>query len=230
MTFAKECSRFVTAEMRTNALANVAKYAWAAKEQASAIEAAERWMELSDEELWSLPTSQELPRTIHTNKTVGCPKCGKGILPYGDYPWRLDPWDRPWKLKCPNCAVVFPKNDFCAFYKTALDERGMFRRALGDRSLLVEVVDRDGMGGQCGGYGLYHSTRAVAPLAETLAACPDYTKYNLVKDYPKLKQCFLVLPRLNCLDAAFPPIGDSGSTGDWRRAGDVSTFVQVFNV
>jgi len=454
---AKKCSRFVTAEMRANALANVKKYSWAEQEQTNAISYAESWVKLSDDELWNLVTSQELPRDIHTNKTVGCPNCGDGIVPYGNYPWRHDFWNEPWKIKCPNCGEVYPKNDFYAFYKTALDAQGLFRRELGDRSLLfntehpdpndplhniyvddgygmvdekgnshhtvayynqwsqwraiyngltslanaytltdekqyahktavlldriadvypemdfmplhqmgfehshggpgrgriegciwetntarmaltydqiydgiqdnpelvafcsdkaaqyrlgdksnveticrhiennllleilksvkdgridgntgmthtclattaialdssrvaeewlewlfdsrypgdyprrkdpvpwvlVEGIDRDGMGGECGGYGLIWP-HGITRLAEILAVYPEYTNHNMIKEYPKLKQCFLIESRLNCLDAVFPPIGDSGSTGVWGRAGNVSNFVRGFKL
>ncbi len=48
---AKEHSRFVTAQMRANALANVEKYEWAKAEQEKEIEVCERWLEMSDDEL-----------------------------------------------------------------------------------------------------------------------------------------------------------------------------------
>ena len=457
--YAKQRSRLVTAEMRANAVANAQRYSWAEKEQQEAIANAGRWVKLSDDELWQMITSQELPRDIHTNKTVGCPNCGDGIFPYGNYPWTYDFWHEPWKLKCPNCGSVYPKNDFSAFYQTALDEHHTFHRELGDRSrlfnaehpdpkdplhqvyvddgygmvdekgnrhkviayynqwaqwrtvyaglafleraytltedkryahkaavlldriadiypamdfaplhymgfehshggpgrgriegciwetnttrmaytydhifeaiqddqelvafcaqksaqykledkssigaicrhiedhLLLEILtsvkdgridgntgmthtclattaialdrpevtaewldwlfdprypgdyprqkdavpwvlvaglDRDGMGGECGGYGLIW-TRGFVRLAEILALYAEYAKHNPppIKEYPKLKQCFLVEPRLNCLDAVLPPIGDSGSTGVWGRTGSVSTFVRGFRL
>ncbi len=447
----KACSRFVTAQMRANALANVKEYPWVARLQRRAVANAGPWVEMSDDELWAMPTSQELPRDIHTNKEIGCPKCGRGIFPYGNYPWKFDVWKRPWKLKCPNCGEVFPKNDFYAFYQTALDEHGMFRRDLGDRSLLfnaehpdpkdplhklyvddgygmldgkgrrhriiayynswaqwtcidravralsraftltndrrcahkaavlldriadvypemdfmplhkmgfehshggtgqgrilgciwetnrhwmayaydciydgirgdgelvkfcsvrankyklgdkssiaaicrhiedhllleilkstrdgriagnvgmthaclavtaialdrrgvtekwldwlfdprfpgdctkhkspipwvlVDGIDRDGMGGECGGYGLIWTGR-MKMFPELFARYPEYRKHDLLTEFPKLKQCFLVEPRLMCLDTVFPPIGDSGSTGNWGRVGNPRTF------
>ena len=466
----KECSRFVTAEMRVNALANVEKYAWAAKAQKAAIAAAAPWVKLSDDELWDLVPSQELPRDPHTNPIVGCPDCGKGIVPYGGYPWKSDFWEKPWKLTCPNCGEVYPKNDFHAFYKTALDEHGMFRRKLGDRSLLfnaehpdpkdplhnvcvddgygmmdengrihtmiayynhwaqwdriikglgaltraythtgerryahkaavlldriadvypqmdyllvdklgfkpedrsyrqrgriryrtwengvgtsmayaydkihdgiqgdeelvnscsrraaqhklgdkssipgicrhiedhllleilksvrdgriwgntgmhqqtlavaaialdrpketeewldylfdprfpehveqrykgrpetiasvrdsiprvfVEKLTRDGIGAECGSYGLGW-TRQLRGLPDILAKYSQYTKHDLLKEFPSLKQCFLIEGRVSCLDAAFPSIGDSSRTGGWYRPGNVSTFVKGYKL
>ena len=455
---AKERSRLVTAQMRANALVNVAKHPWAKAQQVGAVAAAARWVRMSDDELWALVPSQELPRDIHTNTLAGCPACGDGIVPFGNYPWRCDFWNARWKVTCPNCRAVFPKNDFAAFYRTALDERGCFRRKLGDRSLLfnpehpdpndplhkayvddgygmvdakgrrhrpvayycqwghwrtlyrglralsraytvtsdrryahkaavllgriadvypemdflplykqgfehshggsglgriegriwecavgrtmastydhifdgiqgdealvmfcsrkaaehklgdkssvaaicrhiedhllleilesckdgriagnlgmtheclaaaaialdrgaetakwldwlfdprfpgdynphkspipwmlVEGLDRDGMGGECGGYGLIWTGRMIA-MADLLSRYPAYTKHDLVRDYPKLKQCFLIESRLNCLGAVMPAIGDSGNTGSWGRAGRASTFARGFKL
>jgi len=140
---AKQCSRFVTAQMRQNAMENINKFEWAASEQKSAIAAAEQWVNLSDDELWALIPSQELPRDCFTNKEAGCPNCGDEIIPYGDNPWIIDFWDAPWQIKCPNCGQVYPKNDFYAFYKTTLDEHSFFRRELGDRSLLFNAEHPD---------------------------------------------------------------------------------------
>ena len=441
---AKECSRAVTAEMRANALANVERFEWAAARQKAAIAAAERWASKTDDELWEMITSQELPRDIHTNKEVGCPNCGQDIAPYGNYPWKaVDEW----KLQCPNCNEIYPKNDFQAFYNSALDEHGYFHRELGDQSLLfnaehpdpndplhklyvddsygltdekgnrhrfvayynswnrwadirravgdlataytltsdplyahkaavmvdriadvypdmnwgvfrklgfeqsdggsgrgriqgsiwevsdaninanaydvifdgiqddaelvtflsakaaqynlgdkssieaicrhieddllleilestrdgrispnlggrkvcvvntaaaldrpgvseewidwcfseefvdgysltwllTEGIDSDGMGGECGSYGLGWTYRMVS-FPGLLAKYPDYTKHDLVAEFPKLKQCFLIEPRLLCLDSVFPPYGDSGSTGAWSRLGSATRF------
>ena len=136
----KQCSRMVTAEMRANALANGEKYDWAANARKSAVSGAAGYLELSDDELWKMIASQELPRDIHTNKEDGCPNCGAGIFKHGNYPWRKA---GAWKLKCPNCGEVYPKNDFWEFYKTALDEHGFFRHELGNRKLLLNAEHPD---------------------------------------------------------------------------------------
>ncbi|MFP3903198.1 MAG: hypothetical protein ACLFWB_03030, partial [Armatimonadota bacterium] len=141
--WAKQCSRLVTQQMRQNALKNAEKFDWAAQDQQQAIDSAQRYIEMSDEELWKLIPSQDVPRGIHTNNIVGCPNCGDGIVPYGNYPWICDFRDRPWKIECPNCGEVYPKNDFGAFYESALDEHGFFRRELGDRSLLFNAEHPD---------------------------------------------------------------------------------------
>lgn len=141
--WAKQCSRLVTQQMRKNALKNAEKFDWAAQDQQNAIDSAQRYIEMSDEDLWKLIPSQDVPRGIHTNNIVGCPNCGDGIVPYGNYPWICDFRDRPWKIECPNCGEVYPKNDFGAFYESALDEHGFFRRELGDRSLLFNAEHPD---------------------------------------------------------------------------------------
>ncbi|MDP6775881.1 MAG: heparinase II/III family protein, partial [Candidatus Latescibacteria bacterium] len=447
---AKECSRFVTAEMRANAVRNAERFEWVRREQEEAASRADPWVQLPDVALWDMVTSQELPRSqiftsgvLYEGQRPRCPSCGDGILPYGNDPWRYDNREAPWKVRCPSCRELYPKNDFEAFYRTALDEHGMFRRALGDRTLLfnadhpdpddphhrvyvddgygmvdekgqryhpvacynnhaqwrtvlnglttlaraytltddrvyahkaavlldriadvypemdylplhemgfqhsqggtgrgrihgciaecsmgaysaetydliydgiqddaelvafcsdrarqfkltdkssvsaicahiednlllemlgsvkegqisgntgathvclaqaaialdrgdttldwldwlfdpgfpgdigryrdpvpwvlVEGLDRDGMGGECGGYGLIWKGRMIE-LAEILASYPEYTRHSMVADYPKFRQCFSVEPRLLCLDAAIPHIGDCGCAGAW---------------
>jgi hypothetical protein len=449
---AKSASRFVTAQMRQNALANVSKYEWAAAQQKAATNAAARWLEMSDDELWAMVTSQELPRDMHTNKEAGCPNCSDGITPYGNYPWRVV---GDWKLECPNCGQRYPKNNFRAFYESALDEHGFFRRELGDQSLLfnaehpdpndplhmvyvddgygmtdeksvrhrfiaaynyfgqwvrirtalddlarayaltsepvyahkaailldriadvypdmdfapfhalgfehshggrgggrvlgcliendhvwsmsraydiifdempgndalvqfcsaksaqyqlgdksspeaicrhiednlllemlrsykdgridgnparirnpaaaaialdrdgetaewldylfdpgypyeayqnpvpylaMEGLDRDGMGGMCGGYGTMQKDSLI-DLAEVMAAYPEYTTHNLVQDYPKLRQAFLIDHRLRCLNHVMPATGDSGSTGNWGGPPGPRVFLRGYKL
>jgi len=67
-------------------------------------------------------------------------------------------------------------------------------------------------------------------LAEILAAYPEYTKHNLVAEYPKLRQSFLVESRLNVLDAMMPNTGDSGSVGAWGRQGRASTYMLAYKL
>lgn len=133
---------------RVNAVRNAAKFAWAAAEREAAIAAAEPWR-LDDDTLWDLIPGQELPRSIHvynvfgTNKIALCPHCRDGIVPFGNYPWITDVFRRPWKIECPHCQESFPKNDFGAYYRSALDAHGMFRRGQGDRRLLFHSEHPD---------------------------------------------------------------------------------------
>jgi len=146
----KERSRFVTAEMRAAARANAEKLPWVRDQQQRAASAARPWVDRTDDELWAMVPAQELPRTIYTNEGViykgqqpCCPGCREAApAKYGRTWWKLA-GDRPWKIECRHCGEVYPKNDFAAFYQTALDEHGMFRRKLGDRSLLVNAEHPD---------------------------------------------------------------------------------------
>lgn len=140
---AKDASLTITARQRATAVQNAARFAWAKAEQAQAEKAAAPWLALSDEDLWALVPSQELPRSIHvfnvagTNRIALCPQCREGIIPFGNYPWRTDVARRPWKIECPNCHSIFPKNDFGAYYRSALDVHGDFRKGAGDAALLI---------------------------------------------------------------------------------------------
>lgn len=460
---AKECSRIVTAEMRENAVRNAERYSWAKDVKASAIAGAKQWAEASDEWLWHLVPSQELPRDIYSNnfdasKSIGCANCGDGYREYGRWGFKTDIFNKPWKMICPNCGAEFPKNDFGKFYESALDENGFFRRELGDRSLLFNAehpdpsdplhnvyvddgygmidaegnkrlpiayycqwgiwrgmvsgldrlswaysvtgdplyahkaavlldriadvypdmawkplaeqgfkhsdgnskrgrvegciwecgqtetmaraydriydgiqndeelvrfcnskaaehklssrstvadicrhiedgllleilkgtkdgdihgntgmqqgtvvataialdrpgvsdqwldwafdpaypgdftrkhdsipwvltdgLDRDGMGGEVGGYGLIWANGFIR-VAEMLARYPRYTNHDILREFPKLKQCFFVQARLNCLDAAMPMTGDNGSTGTWSRTGSADLFMRGYQL
>ena len=141
----KTQSRTVTAEMRANAVRNAKRYKWAREEQRQAIKAAAPWLKVPDRELWMMVTPQTLPRTIHTtqirytDRDAVCPNCRDGIVPYGNYPWKIDVLKRPWKLECPNCGEIYPKNDFQAYYRSALDEHGIFQPGKGDPELLFNA-------------------------------------------------------------------------------------------
>ncbi len=146
---AKTASVTVTAKMRSNAQANAARYEWARKKVEAVQKAAQPWLDMSDEELWLQAPAQSVPRTIHTtlirgtNRTALCPACKDGIVPFGNYPWRIDTAKRPWKLQCPNCRDVFPKNDFWAYYLSALDAQGKFQPGKGDPKLLFNTEHPD---------------------------------------------------------------------------------------
>ena len=66
-------------------------------------------------------------------------------------------------------------------------------------------------------------------LAEALAAYPSYTRHDLTREYPKLRQCVLVEARLNVLDAVRPNVGDTGTCGIWSREGSASHFSAATN-
>ena len=142
---------YYTAEKVANLRANVEKFDWAAAQRDAAVKRAERWLALSEDDLWGLVPCQNLPRAIDVTMTkmpggnlrLGCLECGDDIFAHGNYPYVVDPAGAPWKIKCPACGQSFPTNDFGAFYESALDESGCFNAELGDRSLLFNTEHPD---------------------------------------------------------------------------------------
>ena len=122
---------------------NIGRYAWAKAERDQVLEACAAWMARSDEEIWNLITGQSIPRGIHVNPDLGCPKCGRDVYGFGSYPWQIS-LERPWKLVCPSCSEVWPKNDFAAFYESGLGRNGVFDRTLADEALLVNAEEPRG--------------------------------------------------------------------------------------
>ncbi len=143
-----------TQERIANLRANVEKYDWAKAERAAAVRAAQRWAGLSDEELWAAIPGQNLPRCIDTTMTSAaegkpainihaCPVCGDKLMKHGNYPYKPDIWNMPWKLTCPSCGAVFPKNDFGKYYESGIDETGCFNPEKADKSLLFNTEHPD---------------------------------------------------------------------------------------
>jgi len=135
-----------TPERIANLRANCAQYEWAAAQQRQAIAAAQFWLQKSDEELWRMIPGQKLPRTIdvsmYKGKRPGCPVCGEKINKFGNYPYKID-LQKPFKLVCPSCQAVFPKNDFAKYYESGIDETGVFNPEKADRSLLYNAEHPD---------------------------------------------------------------------------------------
>jgi len=142
---------FYTADRIANLRANCDQYDWARKKREAVILKATLWLSRSDEELWSMVPGQDLPRCIDVTfdrltkgpKFLGCLKCGNKVSRYGNYPYNPEFESKPWKLTCPSCQAVFPTNDFGKYYKSAIDERGLFNPARGDKSLLYNSEHPD---------------------------------------------------------------------------------------
>ena len=137
---AREASVFFPPELVARAKANIAEYPWAAKQKKNIIEAARPWMKLSDEELWGLMFGPTIHRSWMVFSDGYCPSCKK---PVPMYTWEVDALAYPWKVRCPHCKQYFPKNDFKAFYKSGLDEHGIFDPKKADRSLLFNAEHPD---------------------------------------------------------------------------------------
>lgn len=143
-----EYGGYYTPERIANLRANCERFDWAKAERAAAVRAAEKFVQMTDDELWRLVPGQKLPRCIDVNmnfgvRTGGCPNCGEVIYETNKYPWRVDVWGKPWKVQCPRCQEWFPKNDFGKFYASAIDETGCFDAEKGDRSLLFNAEHPD---------------------------------------------------------------------------------------
>ncbi len=156
---AKTGSALITGELRENAIRNCERYEWAASFRDALIAKVQPWMEMSDEELWRLLPSQDMPRDAAVNRGDGCPNCGQEHYkaPYNPSRWHVDFLERPWQVRCGNCDQWFPSNDFAAYYQSALDEQGKFRLGEGDPRFLQpregenpDWVD-DGTGVEVGG-------------------------------------------------------------------------------
>jgi len=103
-----------------------------------------RYLEISDEDLWAMLPGPKIYRSMGVNRTEGCPKCGQDAYKAGGlWPFRLDIWKAPWKVMCPACGEVFPKNDFAAFYRSGLGPDGLFDPERADRKLLFNTEHPD---------------------------------------------------------------------------------------
>jgi len=112
----------------------------AAKMAAEFINKTSYWKNLSYDELHGLIFTPELKRSWFVRSDGKCPSCGKSVPMYN---WKYDPIKLPWKMQCPHCTELFPKNDFASYYKSGLDENGDFRHNLTDHSLLINPDGSD---------------------------------------------------------------------------------------
>lgn len=137
---AKTRSTIYTSEEVANARRNAQQYDWAANMKDAAVAKADDYIDLGFDFLWNLIPPQSLPRCIFVNNELGSPTSGRDIYKYGNYPWIVDPINHPWKVEDPVTHELFPSNDFEAYYKSGLDEHGIFDPSLADRSLLVNEL------------------------------------------------------------------------------------------
>ena len=126
----KQASVFYPAAAVARAKENAGKYRWAAAIRDSVVAAAGPWMKLSDDQLWDLMFSNGIKRSWMVWSNGHCPACKK---PVPMYEWRPAALARPWKMQCPQCNELFQKNDFAKFYRSGLNEQGVFEPARADR-------------------------------------------------------------------------------------------------
>ena len=147
LALGRESGGMYTPERLANVQRNVERFDWAKSLRDRAVAGAERWVNMSDEELWKMIPGQDLPRCIDVTMTYvkggkvrpGCLVCGEKVFQHGNYPYRPDVFGKPWKLTCPSCGAVFPTNEFGEYYESGIDERGVFNPAKADRSLLFNA-------------------------------------------------------------------------------------------
>ena len=137
---AKEGSAFFPPEVVARARANVDKHPWAAAIRDNIVKAAEPWAKLSDDQLWAMMFGNTITRSWMVWSNGHCPACKK---PVPMYEWVVAAMDRPWKVWCPHCQEIFPKNDFHRFYQSGLAEHGVFDPKRADRSLLFNAEHPD---------------------------------------------------------------------------------------
>ena len=122
----------IVAQLRENA----AEGGWAADVLHAAVANAAPWRAMSDDALWDLMFGATITRSWMVWSNGHCPACKE---PVPMYEWKMDPHNHAWKVQCPHCKERFPKNDFHAFYRSGLDEHGVFDPARGDRTLLFNA-------------------------------------------------------------------------------------------
>jgi hypothetical protein len=120
--------------------ANTADGAWAAKVREDLVAAAKPWRDMTDEQAWDLMFGATITRTWMVWSNGICPACKQSVPMYT---WEMAALDRPWKVRCPHCKELFPKNDFGAYYRSGLDTHGIFDPAKADKTLLFNLEHPD---------------------------------------------------------------------------------------
>jgi hypothetical protein len=112
---------------------NLAQNPWAQANIQQCLASVQPWREKSDDELWDAMFGATIKRSWMVWSNGFCPACQKNVPMYE---WKIDGLNRPWKVTCPHCQEIFPKNDFEKFYRSGRDAHGVFAPERADRSLL----------------------------------------------------------------------------------------------
>lgn len=127
-------SVFYSDDLVRNLRWNVENEPWGQEAGGRIVRAAQPWRECPDRLLWDAMFGPTLKRSWMVRSSGHCPACKADASMYA---WVIDPGAHPWKVQCPSCDELFPKNDFRAFYRSGLDAHGVFDADLADRALLV---------------------------------------------------------------------------------------------
>ena len=96
---------------------NIAKYPKAKAITDKIVKAADEWVARPDRYVWEMIPPSDIPRAFNSSFD-GCPIHGREAFKFGNYFWKMDPFNKPWKLVCPVGGEEYPSNDFMAYYKT----------------------------------------------------------------------------------------------------------------
>jgi len=136
----KRVSAFYPAALVERARTNAERYPWGAAIRDSILEQARPWLRFADDELWEMMFGHTITRSWMVWSNGHCPVCADETPMYT---WEIDALAHPWKVRCPHCGEFFPKNNFLRFYRSGLDERGVFDPQRADRSLLFNAEHPD---------------------------------------------------------------------------------------
>lgn len=132
-TPAKNNSAFYSADVLANVQRNIENFPWAAQIRDQVVHRASEWAAYTDDALWELMFCPTIKRSWMVWSDGHCPACNSSVPMYN---WECKPLQFPWKMRCPHCRELFPKNDFHQYYLSGIDERGFFDPSRADRSLL----------------------------------------------------------------------------------------------
>lgn len=210
-------SVLITADMRQNAVRNIERYEWARAYRDELQKSVDPYMKMDTEALWRLLPGQEIGRSVVTYSphsqtsphSKGCPQCylnhkGKDI---GPDIINIDLLGKPWQVQCKRCGTWFPKNDFEAYYKSALDKRGRFITGKGDPKYLAPREDvegeakkwiEDGMGVKYDGYQWFYAGAYAFSMWSTL---PRIAKslailYTLTENPEYARRAAIIIDRM----------------------------------
>ncbi len=86
------------------------------------------WLDRDDAIIHDLMPDAKVPRTWTVNYVTGCPVHGSGPEGYRGYAqggWKHDPFQDRWRITCGVGGETYPSNDFEAFYRTGMQDRGL---------------------------------------------------------------------------------------------------------
>lgn len=123
MSYSKSAPTYHTREEIRKARQLCKTEDWAKKICDKAEQSAQRWIDMSDAELWDFILDAQIPRALNVRFGFGCPIHGEEVFRKGGhYPWILNS-DLPFKVKCPVGGEIYPTNDFESYLKSGRKEK-----------------------------------------------------------------------------------------------------------